>query len=796
MSAQALSYPLCIAGDTVNNANGCIGAKGITGFTYIDNNSSCLRDSLDSDLTYIPLVLLDSTGQFLGQTYSAVNGVYHFPELPGSYTVEVDTAGMPISPQCTNPGIDSMVTVTSADPLVPHVNFGFNCKPGFDIGVRSVVNTGLVFPGEPHQLRVDAGDMTQWYNMACAAGLSGQLQMTITGPVTFINPLPGSLIPVVSANTYTYSVADFGTIVNMDAFGLELMVDPAAGDGDEICVAVNVTPSANDNDTSNNSFNFCYKVVNSHDPNIKETYPENIALNYEGWLTYTIHFQNTGSAPAINIVLKDTLDSQLDVSTFQPTAFSHVNQVIQTGNALTIKFPHINLTDSTSDADSSKGYFQYRIKPLAGLGCGTKIHNTASIYFDFNPAVVTNTTTNSYPSYPEPLAVSDTSVCNGNSLTLNLSSENNQINWYDGNNTLLHSGNTLSLQHLTSGSVIHVQALSAEGCTGSMQNINVTVMPPVSSPLASLQDTICVRDTLALSASSVSGWVYHWSGPAGFSSSAEDPQLSHLSVNNSGFYQLYVSNGDCLSDTAGVYIQVDSLPFIVVTNNPYICYGDEAELSAHGNLRNITWSSGQHSETITVSPSASTLYTVSGSNACGNLLQNIFVTVYQLPVAIALDATLINGESTPLHAEGGLSYSWYPGNGLNCSDCANPMVSLTESQYYSVTVTDEHGCMDTTDMFVNVVDEKNTAYIPNSFTPNGDGLNDEFSVSGTNIKDLQMIIYERSGAKMFESKGRSCSWNGILKSQELGAGTYVYTVRIIFEEGSIANRKGYVTVVR
>ncbi|MDF2435979.1 MAG: hypothetical protein K0Q95_355 [Bacteroidota bacterium] len=796
MSSNDLAHPLCVTSDTTNNPYNCTGAKGIVGYTFIDDNNSCLRDSLDVDLTNIALELFDSTGQFIGQTYTAVNGIYHFTKLPGVYEVRVDTSAMAISPQCANPGIDSLVTLTSIDPLVSNVNFGFNCKPGFDVGVRSVVDIGLVFPGETHELRINAGDMTQWYNMDCAAGLSGQVEVTINGPVSFSGIIPGALMPTVNANVFTYSIANFGSIINTQAFGLLLTVDPSAGDGDDICVSVNVSPFSTDRDTTNNSSVFCYNVVNSHDPNIKETYPEAVPLNYDGWLTYTVHFQNTGSAPAINIALKDTLDSQLDLSTFQATAYSHNNQVVLNGNALLIVFPHINLTDSTSHADSSKGYFQYRIKPLTGLGCGTEIHNTASIYFDFNAPVVTNTTTNAYPSFPEPLVISDTSVCNGSSLTLNLFSEGNHINWYDSNNSLLLIGNTLNLQNLTMSAVIHVQAISDEGCNGSVQSMNVTVAPPVTSPITSVEDTLCITDSLLLTASTINGWSYHWSGPVGFNSSLEDPQLSELSEMNSGYYQLYVSNGDCRSDTSGVYIQIEALPYIQVTNNPYICFGDNVDLSAHGNLRQLSWSNRQHTETINVAPVESSLYTVSGSNACGSLWQNILVTVYELPVAVAFDATLLTGEATPLHAEGGSSYSWYPGNGLSCSDCADPIVAISESQYYTVTVTDEHGCMDTTDLFVNVVEEKNTAYIPNSFTPNGDGLNDEFNISGTNIQDLQMVIYERSGEKMYESKGRNSSWNGTLKTQELGAGTYVYTVRIIFEDGSIANKKGYVTVVR
>ncbi|MCE3280071.1 MAG: hypothetical protein K0S44_2262 [Bacteroidetes bacterium] len=796
MPASALSHPLCIAGDTLNNPYSCTGAEGIVGFTYIDNNSTCLRDSLDVDLMNIALDLYDSNGQFIGQTYTALNGIYHFPESAGVYEVRVDTTGMPISPQCSNTGIDSVVTLTVSDPLISNVNFGFDCKPGFDVGVRSVVNNGLVFPGQIHQLKIDAGDMTQWYNMACAAGISGQVQLTVNGPVNFSGITTGALTPSVNGNVFTYSIPDFGGIINTQAFGLELMVDSTAGDGDNICVIVNVTPLGTDRDTTNNSYNFCYKVVNSHDPNIKETYPESVSMNYDGWLTYTVHFQNTGSAPAINITLKDTLDTQLDLTTFEAIAYSHHNQIILSGNALMIRFPNIYLSDSTSDADSSKGYFQYRIKPLSNLSCGSTIHNTASIYFDFNEAVVTNTTVNSYPISPDDLILSDTTICYGSSLTLNVQSDGNAVNWMNSNNELLGSGNSINIQNVNTSSALYVQSISPAGCASNIGNINVAVLPPVSSPLLSGTDTICYSDTLKLSAASINGWDYHWSGPAGFISSVEDPHVSPLSDTHSGFYELYVSKGSCLSDTAGVYIKIYSQPYIAVTSNPDICFGDSVDLYAYGNLNYILWSTGNTTHTINVSPLETTLYLVNGGNVCGTVNQNILVTVNTPPVAIALDAILINGESTSIHAEGGSSYLWFPLNGLSCSDCQDPDVSITNGQSYSVIVTDDRGCKDTTDMFVHVKEENNTVYVPNSFTPNGDGLNDEFKVQGKNIAEIQMNIYQRSGEMIFESSDMSKGWNGIYKTNLMNRETYVYTVRVVFEDGTDKSLKGYVTLVR
>jgi uncharacterized repeat protein (TIGR01451 family) len=165
-----------------------------------------------------------------------------------------------------------------------------------------------------------------------------------------------------------------------------------------------VTPSSGDNNQENNNYQFCYQAINSYDPNMKEVYPVNVPPGFNDWFTYTIHFQNSGTAPAMNIHLTDTLDNNLDIETFQVTNYSHSNIVSITGNKLNFRFPHIQLPDSTSDPEGSKGFVQYRIKPKPALPLGTQIKNTAYIYFDYNPAIVTNTTTN---LFEQPLSVKE-----------------------------------------------------------------------------------------------------------------------------------------------------------------------------------------------------------------------------------------------------------------------------------------------------------------------------------------------------------------------------------------------------
>ena len=391
MHVGTLAFPLCLPG----NPNGCTISDGIIGFAYTDNNSNCLKDAGDLNLENVSIKMYDNSNNLLKQTFTASNGVYDFSDsTSGTYKVVVDTAGAPFKMQCPNPGLDSTVVLTGLD---TNVNFSLTCKAGFDVGVQSVEAKGLVFPGLQHTVSVVAGDISHWFNLNCASGVSGTVTIIVAGPVTYVGPASGALTPTVASNVYTYTIADFGTVNNSTAFNLLFKTDTSAQAGNMVCISVVVTPGT-DNNVSNNTYQYCYPVVNSHDPNGKVVYPVNVAPNYTGWLTYTIHFQNTGSAASVNIIVLDTLDSHLDLSTFQLINYSHHNIASLKGNVLSVRFPNIMLPDSMSNAMGSVGSFQYRIKPKANLPLGTLIKNTGYIYFDFNSAVVTNTTMNMFTS--------------------------------------------------------------------------------------------------------------------------------------------------------------------------------------------------------------------------------------------------------------------------------------------------------------------------------------------------------------------------------------------------------------
>ncbi len=147
------------------------------------------------------------------------------------------------------------------------------------------------------------------------------------------------------------------------------------------------------------NYNYTSVIECAYDPNdklVSPVYPFNYALVGDD-LVYTIRFQNTGNAEAYNVVIRDTLDSNLDASTFRVIASSHpevLSTTLREEQFLTFDFTDIFLPDSTSNFDESQGFVMYRIRAQQDIDERTGIENRAGIYFDFNPPIITNTTEN------------------------------------------------------------------------------------------------------------------------------------------------------------------------------------------------------------------------------------------------------------------------------------------------------------------------------------------------------------------------------------------------------------------
>ncbi len=212
--------------------------------------------------------------------------------------------------------------------------------------------------------------------------------------------IPGT---VATANgfTYTFSAMAPGEIKTIDVTMLTPTI-PTVSLGQLLSNTATVTIPSGDVYPENNEFTLTQAIVGSYDPNDKaETHGGKIlysGFSADDYLTFTIRFENTGTFNAEFVRVNDVLDNKLDETTVRMVDASHSYVLDRVGNNLSWFFNDIQLPPSVEDTNIGHGYLVFQVKPKAGFALGDIIPNTADIFFDFNPAIVTNTYTTEFVS--------------------------------------------------------------------------------------------------------------------------------------------------------------------------------------------------------------------------------------------------------------------------------------------------------------------------------------------------------------------------------------------------------------
>ena len=165
--------------------------------------------------------------------------------------------------------------------------------------------------------------------------------------------------------------------------------------GNVLNYTTTATLALNDADLSDNTCTHSETIVGSYDPNDKQARTTSgsaseWSLENDSLITYTIRFQNTGTAPAVYVVLVDTLQATLDLATLKILGASHTYSTALSDRVLSFTFDHIMLPDSNTNEPGSHGFAQFSIRPMT-MSEGSSAENFADIYFDFNPPIRTNT---------------------------------------------------------------------------------------------------------------------------------------------------------------------------------------------------------------------------------------------------------------------------------------------------------------------------------------------------------------------------------------------------------------------
>lgn len=369
----------------------------VCGTTYLDANQNGVWDDNESVLPGAQIVFYTwGSGEFVEDVvaYSNENGEYCItaPIGWGSFTGIYSTANaetLSVVLQIPN-GLEPGTAVDNA-------NIGFYfVENAIEVSVN-VSSWNTATPGFYG---------TYIISLENAGTLSAITDVTLNFPSsqTILDiPVLGGVQGVLDAgaNTITWSGVEVHGFEIMTAYvGIVNSVSTPLGSIVNIVAGAFVT-NGTDVYLTNNTSALAQTVVGSYDPNNKLNQPEGIGSQGEmaptnDPFTYTINFQNTGTAPAFTVRVEDQLDSDLDWSSFEMITSSHDYIVQMADGKLVWTFNNIMLPDSTTNEPESHGHIVYRIKPIADKPLGTVFENTAYIYFDFNEPIITNTTVNTF----------------------------------------------------------------------------------------------------------------------------------------------------------------------------------------------------------------------------------------------------------------------------------------------------------------------------------------------------------------------------------------------------------------
>lgn len=432
---------------------------------------------------------------------------------------------------------------------------------------------------------------------------------------------------------------------------------------------------------------------------------------------------------------------------------------------------------------------------LTASGGGTYLWNTGSTnttIFVSTAGTYTLTATNTCGSQqttqlistsPSPSVILNsggTSFCTGTSLLL----------WATGTGTFSWTGgSTNDSISVSLGGTYSVTA--SVSCGSATDNITIIELPlPIATISTSGSTTICSGSSVTLTGAG--GTSYLWQPIASSTSS--------ISANTSGTYTLTATNS-CGNDTATVTVTTINSPTagITATGSTSFCLGDSVILNASGG-GTYTWSNGATSSSISASNEGN--YWVVASNVCGNDMSSININVDSVMALFTNDVysgtyplTVNFTNNSSSNASG---FFWNFGDGTTGSG-TSPTNTFQASGTYVVTlnVTNSLGCTDTYSITILVLENSAELIIPNVFSPNNDGENDFFFVTGTYIKDFQCSIYDRWGLKLANLTSIKDAWGGYTSSGNLSTdGTYYYIIKATGLDKKDYSTKGFVQLVR
>jgi gliding motility-associated-like protein len=346
------------------------------------------------------------------------------------------------------------------------------------------------------------------------------------------------------------------------------------------------------------------------------------------------------------------------------------------------------------------------------------------------------------------------------------------------------TGETSSSIYISTGGIYTLTAIN--GCGSSQATLTATLQPlPEVNIITQGPVNLCQGSQVTITATSNETilWSNGMSGPS-------------VTVSSGGTLTASATNA-CGTATSTIVINETPLPQInIVQNSPLVsCAGTPVILDAVSNVP-VQWSHGPTSASISVNQSGT--YVVTASNACGTASDSVHVIISGPIASFTADPPTGNAPLSVLFTStstGATNLHW------DVDGTTYSVSSLNHTFYqpgtYEVLLiaSDDNGCSDTANIKI-VVGDQFEVFVPNVFTPNGDGLNDIFKIMATGVKDFRCRIFNRWGNEIFVWEDVTKGWDGSsLFGGRAPSGAYVYILEINSLSGEMKTLHGWVTLL-
>ena len=422
------------------------------------------------------------------------------------------------------------------------------------------------------------------------------------------------------------------------------------------------------------------------------------------------------------------------------------------------------------------GDYTVELRVTSTMGCNKNITKTVTIV-----------------EKPTFSVTNDTLICNIDDLQLNAIGTG-KIVW-SPNYNISDANSFTPVVSPKVPTIYYATLFESPGCVAT-DSVKVDVVSKVSLN-AGKDTTICLTDTVRINVVS-NGLHYTWSNAA----TLDDAQSKNPFATPVGTttYTVTSSIGKC-SATDNVTIKTVPYPNAKAGNDATICASESYQLNVTGGSM-YSWSPNIFLDNANIpnpitTPGESVQYIVEVKDVLGcpkPVFDTIYITVEKLVAdAGPRDTSIVVNQPLQLNATGAETFTWSPSKGLNNPNIGNPVALLSENQQYILKISSAAGCTAFDTIDVKVYKIKPGLYVPNAFTPDGDGLNDIFRPVLIGMRSLKYFrVYNRAGALVYSTSVQNQGWNGTFQGKPQDSGVFVWMVEgedylgnTVFEKGSV-----------